>query len=281
MFLAVLTSCAGQKRQGIPDDIYAHGVLPVIEIHPDTTLIDLSAYFSLSAVKMIDSVTMHQSVRHRFIKTRNKLMIFPRTFNLPAYFAVHVWVQGNPISFLMKDSGKEKQIIRFDQGENRYRNVSLVGDMTGWEPLPMSMINGIWELTLHLKEGYHQYNFIVDGRKIVDPENPVTVEVAEGFSYSVINIITDRTSLSGLRLLSSRKRVLKVSSDFEPDEVFVLWQNHLLHDFSVKGNIVEIRIPEKAREKDISYLRIAASGNRKNSGFLTITLKNGIPLNQK
>jgi hypothetical protein len=281
MFFAVLTSCAGQKRQGIPADIYAHGVLPVIEIHPDTTLIDLSDFFSLSAIEIIDSVTMHQSVRHRFNRTRNKLMIFPRTFNLPAYFAAHVWVEGNPISFLMKNSGMEKQIIRFNQGENRYRNVSLVGDMTGWEPLPMNMINGVWELTLHLKEGVYHYYFVVDRRQIVDPENPVSFESPEGMNYSVLNIVTNRTSFSGLRLLSSSKRTLIVSSDFEMDDVFVLWQNHLLHDFSVKGNIVEIRIPKIAHEKDISYLRIAASGNNKNSDLLTITLGNGMPLNQK
>jgi 1,4-alpha-glucan branching enzyme len=49
---------------------------------------------------------------------------------------------------------------------------ALVGDFNGWEPAanPMQRTpDGYWRVGLELTHGHHQYQFIVDGRPILDP----------------------------------------------------------------------------------------------------------------
>jgi len=50
--------------------------------------------------------------------------------------------------------------------------VSLVGDFNHWEPKASPMIrqpDGRWMASLELSHGYHQYVFLVDGKRELDP----------------------------------------------------------------------------------------------------------------
>lgn len=52
------------------------------------------------------------------------------------------------------------------------RQVSIVGDFNQWNPgaTPMRrMPDGRWMGSLELTHGYHQYQFLVDGRLVLDP----------------------------------------------------------------------------------------------------------------
>ena len=53
------------------------------------------------------------------------------------------------------------------------RQVSLVGDFNGWDPkaTPMTrQADGQWMVSLELRHGYHQYVFLVDGKRVLDPK---------------------------------------------------------------------------------------------------------------
>ena len=50
--------------------------------------------------------------------------------------------------------------------------VSLIGDFNNWEPnaTPMKrQPDGRWMASMELSHGYHQYVFLVDGKRVLDP----------------------------------------------------------------------------------------------------------------
>ena len=52
-------------------------------------------------------------------------------------------------------------------------HVSLIGDFNDWQPeaTPMRrMPDGNWMASLELPHGYHQYQFLVDGKPVLDPK---------------------------------------------------------------------------------------------------------------
>ncbi len=52
------------------------------------------------------------------------------------------------------------------------KQVSLVGDFNNWDPSATPMLrqaDGRWMATLELSHGYHQYVFLVDGARVLDP----------------------------------------------------------------------------------------------------------------
>jgi 1,4-alpha-glucan branching enzyme len=52
------------------------------------------------------------------------------------------------------------------------RQVSLIGDFNNWRPNAVPMVrqpDGSWMASLELSHGYHQYVFLVDGKRVLDP----------------------------------------------------------------------------------------------------------------
>lgn len=52
------------------------------------------------------------------------------------------------------------------------RQVSLVGDFNDWDPVAYPMKrqpDGAWLLQIPLNHGHHHYQFVVDGKAILDP----------------------------------------------------------------------------------------------------------------
>ena len=58
------------------------------------------------------------------------------------------------------------------------QNVYLSGSFNSWSTLshPMSLTENGWSTVLDVMPGHHEYKFIVDGRWITDPENPIKVK---------------------------------------------------------------------------------------------------------
>ena len=53
----------------------------------------------------------------------------------------------------------------------RAQTVELVGDFNQWHPQPMTRsVDGWWLAQVELGHGHHQYQFLVDGRPMLDPQ---------------------------------------------------------------------------------------------------------------
>ncbi len=61
------------------------------------------------------------------------------------------------------------------KGYANAKNVYLAGDFNNWSPdgFPMTRVGDEWVLSQHLAPGKHVYKFVVDGKWIVDPANPL------------------------------------------------------------------------------------------------------------
>ncbi len=52
------------------------------------------------------------------------------------------------------------------------RHVSLVGDFNDWHPQATPMkrqVDGCWRVQVQLSAGFHHYQFLVDGKPMLDP----------------------------------------------------------------------------------------------------------------
>ncbi|MFN3550315.1 MAG: glycogen-binding domain-containing protein [Endomicrobiia bacterium] len=70
------------------------------------------------------------------------------------------------------------------------KKVSLIGDFNNWIPQQMKKVNTKkWELIVEIPEGRYHYNFLVDGRPVLDPNNKKPSEISkQGFKSSVLEL---------------------------------------------------------------------------------------------
>jgi 1,4-alpha-glucan branching enzyme len=61
------------------------------------------------------------------------------------------------------------------KGFSQASNVLISGDFNLWSPnsFPMKKDGDVWILPVHLSLGKHLYKFVVDGKWIIDPDNPL------------------------------------------------------------------------------------------------------------
>ncbi|MET2983966.1 hypothetical protein [Aureibaculum conchae] len=69
-----------------------------------------------------------------------------------------------------------KKSVKFElKGYENASSVVLTGSFNNWKnkELPMKKVNEKWQYTVTLKGGKHHYKYIVDGKWLIDPSNPV------------------------------------------------------------------------------------------------------------
>lgn len=73
---------------------------------------------------------------------------------------------------------KEFRTVEFRIFQPQAETVSLIGDFNHWDPETDFLEkerNGVYRLVKKLKPGEYQYNFVVDGKIILDTYNPLTL----------------------------------------------------------------------------------------------------------
>ena len=77
----------------------------------------------------------------------------------------------------------QKRNIAFRYVNSKPKTVCLVGDFNKWNRKANPMGRGknfVWEAVLKLSPGEYRYAFIVDGRRINDPNNKRTIHLKSG-----------------------------------------------------------------------------------------------------
>jgi 1,4-alpha-glucan branching enzyme len=79
----------------------------------------------------------------------------------------------NPASPTRGQSGRRPlHLVDFFYMAPEAKNVALIGDFNGWQPNghPLTrMPDGGWTIRVELPHGHHQYLFLVDGKRTLDP----------------------------------------------------------------------------------------------------------------
>jgi alpha-amylase/alpha-mannosidase (GH57 family) len=95
--------------------------------------------------------------------------------------------QGGPV---MTDDGVQFTLEAPGAGQ-----VFLAGTFNSWAPnkdLMTQSEEGVWQMSVKLGDGQHQYKFVVDGSWLHDPDNPATTDDGFGGYNSVLVIQDDR-----------------------------------------------------------------------------------------
>lgn len=84
-------------------------------------------------------------------------------------------IEGDRVRFVYEDGGAAE-------------SVALAGTFNEWEPEPCEQQGGAWERRVTVAPGTYHYRFVVDGRWLADPRNPVKVPDAFGGHNSVFEV---------------------------------------------------------------------------------------------
>jgi cyclomaltodextrinase / maltogenic alpha-amylase / neopullulanase len=281
LFLALFNSCRFIPASIFPEGEHIFGLASIIELDETETTVFLTDFFRSDAVSKIDSIEVHPSLRARLSDDKKYLQLRPRHLNLPPISEIVVWLDGVSYSLIARRPVKVAHAFRFDPGNTRYRNVSLRGEMTEWNPEPMTLVDGIWQLTLRLNPGRYPYLFVANGRDIVDPDNPLVVSNNSGGFHSMLEIGNfDITKHPRIAATGFRKNIIEFLLSPDVEDVIVLWQNFRIPADRIQreGNLLKVSVPGDAMQDERSFMRIYITGNNIQGNDLLIPLQNGVPV---
>lgn len=91
---------------------------------------------------------------------------------------------------MTKPTGRKR--IRFELNAEPDRAVYLAGSFNDWDPRKKRMRpvdrDGLYEATVVIPRGRHEYKFVVDGEWRADPENPEWSPDGMGSLNSVVKV---------------------------------------------------------------------------------------------
>lgn len=71
----------------------------------------------------------------------------------------------------------------------RAHKMQLVGDFNQWHPLSMTRsVDGWWFAQVELCHGHHEYQFLVDGQPMLDPQATGMVRNEQGEQVSLVAV---------------------------------------------------------------------------------------------
>lgn len=183
-----------------------------------------------------------------------------------------IWLQGYAYHMLLKKSSKEEVTFTFNPRGRNYRQIQVKGEFNNWNAAsaPLQKKGDIWEITLLVNKGVYQYVYVVDGREIPDPDNPVSVSNGMGGTNSIVQVGELPESIPHLATEKHAGTLVTLKSD-GVNRVFAFWENHLI-DVSKADNQFTFEIPRQAAKKERSYIRVWGLGSNGLSNDVLIPL---------
>lgn len=170
------------------------------------------------------------------------------------------------------------------------KQINLFGQFNSWnrQNLPMTDENGdgVYEIEIPLDPGRYEYKFFVDGKELIDPENPIKVPNGLGDFNSVKIIEEPESEKIFLHILGNEKKSndLLLKFYFEHnDKSFNLTKGNIIalldnqkfpeRDLNIKGN--EITLKMNTALEGHRFIRLAVNKGIKVSNIQTVQLIDG------
>jgi len=84
-----------------------------------------------------------------------------------------------------KPSATGRRNILFKLGRPTARKVEIIGDFNEWMRQPMKKAGKVWQISIPLAPGSYEYAFVVDDKRVRDPNNKKT---ASGGKASILTV---------------------------------------------------------------------------------------------
>ncbi len=283
VLMALMWSCQGRPDAIFPpgDDLY--GLASPVRLEGDTTLVYMTDYFVGSSAAAIDSVTGSDRLNFVLSQDGKLLQITKRSRFLPPLSEMKVWIGETAYSILVERGRRERFTFVFDPQGERYRSVSLRGEMNDWNARanPLHLIDGVWQAELDLNPGRYQYLIVANGRDMLDPNNPNVVDNNIGGFNSLLEVgRTDRTLVPHLYPRGHNRYTIHIGIENHLEEVLVFWQNFRMprEHVSRVGDQLHIHITGDAFKMQRSFIRVRAWNEHGRSNDLLIPLEYGRPV---
>lgn len=224
--------------------------------------------------EMIDSLVTQPGIRGQLSADKKELVLAIE--GDPAFLStLRIWAGGKSYDLLLKTQvAKKRAFLRLR--DNGYKSVMVKGEMNSWNPSAaiMKKTNGIWEYAFELSPGNYPYLFVVDGKEMLDPKNPLKEPNGKGGFYSLLSLrMPDASKLPKLTMIRSEGNTIEIGIQ-NPGAAFVFWESHLLQTKRETGKII-VTIPEEGTSVPRSYVRAFGQNETGVSNDLLIPLEYG------
>ncbi|NOZ03270.1 MAG: hypothetical protein GXO92_01485, partial [FCB group bacterium] len=210
VILLLLVAC---NRPGNDTALYP---IPTLSVEEGSTRgFDLSVYKKSPESKLW--VPPQGELDLRFVPARDSLYITPRE-GTSKLVRIPFTVDGQGAELLVRITPMVKHTFTFRPPPGT-KSVVVMGGFNDWSrtalPLRDADGDGVWERTVFLKPERHEYKFVVDGKELIDPENPVFVSNNIGGWNSILDLTRFQSAPAG-EFVKSEWRGNKLSFDFLP-----------------------------------------------------------------
>ena len=251
------------------------GLASPIYIGLQETEVNLEDYFL--NFDQIDSLSIPDQLIGELSEDKKHLTLIPDTNNLPHLMVLKVWFNDFPYSILLKKTRKLKYLFTFDPGNKNYDEVQITGEINGWNPKEshLQLTENGWEIPLELYPGKYQYQLVLDGEWVLDPDNPEIEENNLGGTNSVLKVGNNGPNQSPeIYTYNFEENLISLGIQNNAKKVIVFWQNYQLLQEQIifKDNFVTLALPFEARKYERSWLRVWAENEYGTSNDVLIPL---------
>jgi glycosidase len=292
----LLCGCGNQKLNLPANDEKTVGLNSLTTINEGENLIFLQD-FILNCGE-IDSVTCSAAEVNINIADDKKTAVLVAEKSFPTFANLTIWVKNVPIAVPLRRSDKIDYTFKFNPEGKTYNRVQIAGQMNNWvaSMSPDLQLNsdGIYEVTLHLSPGTYLYQLALDGEQNHDPINPNKVDNGMGKFNSILQVAGNEHKFPHLTTKNISEKYFTLcwyvlfdghAENIEGTgcksvptfEIFAYWENYRLPEKFIfkKENDIKFIIPEEAKQKEFSHIRVWAANSYGISNDILIPLKNG------
>ncbi len=264
------TSCIKNNTK-IPIDSEMYEFASPVYASEEGTDIFLNGY--LKKADLIDSVTIINYTAD-LTKDKKRLKISPSE-NARAIEKLTVWINSYSYSLVILLDKKVEYTIQFDPKNRDYKTVQIAGNFNAWTPGENFILKeGVWKYKLKLAPGKYHYQLVVDEKWMLDPANPVKESNNIGGFNSVLTIDDPNVNAPKLLTDSFSNDQININLSGNINSIIALWDN-----FSIPTKIIEnkiqITIPNIAKSKERSFIRVWACNKNGYSNDILIPLNYG------
>ncbi len=158
------------------------------------------------------------------------------------------------------------------------KQIAFKSQITGWVPVPMKKERNKWVYRVSLPPGNYPYLFVVNGKEILDPGNPVKAANGLGGYNSLMSVGQALFRTAFISPEKYEKNQIVISTDKPILNALAYIDNRLVPPGKVKIHPKEIilKLPQKLHGR--TDLRIYAYDSTGRTNDLLIPLKNGKPV---
>lgn len=269
--LAIAFGCSKTIEINIPVDTDMYEVSGPVYIAEEGSDIYLNGYFK--HVENIDSVSL-SNYDFELSADKQWLHVMPNA-NSTTLEEIKVWQEGYSYSLILLFEKKAQFEFVFNASGKNYKKVQLAGSFNNWTPSePLENENGIWSVILELAPGKYQYQLVVDGKWMLDPNNGIQESNNIGGFNSVLTISDPAENSPKLYTKSFSEKNISIGINGNVNKIICLWDNYSVQ-FLAENNTITIDIPGNAKKLERSFIRVWSCNENGYSNDIFVPLANG------